>query len=191
MTFTVPTNEPDQLRAGDSWQWDRQDLTDYPATSWTLKYAFKNAAAHIEATASADGSNYSVRITAVTTLAYTAGKYHWVAYVETGAGASIERHQVDEGWLEVLPAFAQASPAALDDRTHARKTLEAIEAVIESRATVDQMKYTIGSRSLDRMPIADLLKFRDYYRAQVRSETLANDAANGKTGGHALVMRLK
>jgi hypothetical protein len=184
MTAPIPTNEPLQLRAGDTWQWNRQDLADnYPAPTWTLKYAFKNATQHFEVTAAADGAFFAATVAMATTAGYTAGKYSWVAWVETAT----ERHEVDRGWLTVLPVYTGTT--TLDDRTHARKTLEAIEAVIENRATLDQQKYTIGSRSLDRMPIKDLLEFRDYYRGQVFSQD-ANERIRNGYGAGRLVAKL-
>ena len=39
-----------------------------------------------------------------------------------------------------------------------------------SRATKDQQEYTIGSRSLKRIAIAELIKFREYYQAKVNAE---------------------
>ena len=91
------------------------------------------------------------------------------------------------GTLEVLPRYDQA--ANLDDRSHARKVLEAIEAVIEGRATKDQEEYTIGSRTLKRTPVKELLELRDKYRGEVHAEELAENARNGKQGGK-LVVRL-
>ena len=40
--MTVPTGEPTELVAGDTWTWDRS-LADYPAAGgWTLTYVFVN-----------------------------------------------------------------------------------------------------------------------------------------------------
>src|SRR5574340_527910 len=50
MAYTAPTNEPSALRAGDTWSWRREDLGDYPASSWTLKYYFRNSSAKFDAT---------------------------------------------------------------------------------------------------------------------------------------------
>jgi hypothetical protein len=185
MTAPVPTNEPFQARAGTTWTWQRQNLSDYPASAWTLKYAFKNAVAHFELTATASGDWYTATIAAATTLGYEPGKYRWVAWVESG----MEKYEVDTGWLEVLPPYNQATQAARDDRTHARRTLDAIEAVIENRATVDQMEYTIGNRHLKRMPVADLMKWRDYYRDQVFAEE-ANERIRNGYGASRLVAKL-
>lgn len=161
----IATNEPLELRVGDTWIWQRQDLSaDFPATTWTLKYAFKNATQHFEIIAAASGVYFLVNVAMATTAGYVAGHYSWVAWVETAT----ERHEVDDGFVDVLPTFNNAT--ALDDRGHARRMLDAIEAVLERRATKDQEEYTIGQRTLKRMPIKDLLEFRDRYRGEVRIE---------------------
>lgn len=64
--------------------------------------------------------------------------------------------------------------------SHAETVLAAIEAVIERRATVDQQSYSIEGRSLARMPIDDLLRFRSQYRAEVANEQAARAAAEGR-----------
>lgn len=174
--MTIPTNEPSELRAGLTWQWRREDLADYPAGTWTLKYWFKKTGStggNFSITASADGSNFSVSVAAATTAAYVAGDYSWAAQVTSGAQA----FEVDSGRTTILPRYDQA--ADLDDRSHARRVLEAIEAVIESRATKDQEEYSIMGRSLKRTPIEELLVLRDRYRAEVQSDDAAAQIAAG------------
>lgn len=175
MTIEVPTNEPLELRAGMTWAWDRTDLSDFPAPTWTLKYWFKRMGGtdKFSITATASGANHQVRVTPVTTAAYVADDYTWVAE----AGDGIDRHEVDRGTLKILPRYDQ--DAALDDRTHARKVLESIEAVLENRATKDQEEYTIGNRSLKRTPVAELLVLRDRYRREVADAAAAEQMANG------------
>lgn len=184
MTAPIPTNEPKQLRAGVTWEWTREDLTDYPASTWTLKYWFKktgSSGANFSITATADGNSFDVTVLAATTATYTAGDYTWVALVTSGA----ETREVDKGTLELLSRYDAA--ANLDDRTHAAKVLDAIEAVIEGRASLDQKSYTIGTRSLERMPLPDLLKFRDTYRGEVYAEEQAEAVRNGKGSGQVVV----
>jgi hypothetical protein len=57
-----------------------------------------------------------------------------------------------------------------DLRTHAKKVLDSIQAVIENRATVDQSSFTIAGRSLSRMTIEELFMVRDRYRAEFNEE---------------------
>lgn len=55
-------------------------------------------------------------------------------------------------------------------KTHAEKTLEAINAVIEKRATHDQQSYTVNGLSITRMNIEELLKFQKVYEIKVARE---------------------
>lgn len=184
----IPVNEPPEARAGLTWQWRREDLSDdYPASSWTLKYYLKQlgtGGAHIEITATADGDLFAVLVAASTTQGYTAGKYSWAAVV---TGGSSEVYEVDRGVLNVLARYDQAN--ALDDRSHARKMVDAIEALLENRATIDQQEYTIGARHLKRMTVEELTTWRDYYRSQVFQEDMVERARNGQ-GGNRFVVKL-
>jgi hypothetical protein len=186
MSASIPTTEPEELRVGLTWQWRREDLADYPASTWTLTYWFKQQAssgAKFSIVASADGDAYSISVAAATTAGYTADDYTWVAVVTSGT----EAFEVDHGTAKILPKYN--ADAALDDRSHAKKVLEAIEAVIEGRASKDQEEYTIGNRSLKRTPLEDLMKLRNQYKAEVFREQLEENARNGKQGSK-LVVRL-
>jgi hypothetical protein len=57
--------------------------------------------------------------------------------------------------------------------------LEAINALLEGRATKDQQSYRIGDRELTRIPVPELLKLRDYYKAEAQRETNAAALASG------------
>jgi hypothetical protein len=80
------------------------------------------------------------------------------------SGGSSEVYEVDRGTILFLPRYDQA--AAYDDRSHARKMLDAIESLLESRASADVLEYTIGSRHLKKMSPKELTDWRDYYRAR-------------------------
>jgi len=144
----IPTNEPEELRAGVQWEWRREDLSgDFPANGgWALKYWFKKTGAtpgNFSIDATADGVNFAVTVLAATTSAYVAGDYTWAAIVTK----TTEIREVDSGRLKILPRYDAA--ANLDDRSHVRKVLEAVEAVIENRASKTQRElvaFTIGSR---------------------------------------------
>lgn len=176
--------EPKNFTAGDTVKWTKS-VADYPASAgWALSYAFINAAAKFTASGVANGADFDVTISATTSASITAGDYYWEAYVTKAS----ERFKVGSGTVKVKPNLATAT--TLDARSHAKKTLDAIEAVIEGRATVDQQEYQIGNRSLKRMPIADLIVFAEKYRAMVRAEENAEAIAQGKTGKNKLYVRL-
>lgn len=183
----IATNEPTELRAGLTWQWTREDLVDYPASTWTLKYWLKKTGAtgaNLSIPAVADGDYFDVTVAASTTATYTAGEYTWVAVVTAGS----EAFEVDHGRLTILPRYDAASN--LDDRSHARVVLEAIEAVIEGRASKDQEEYTIGNRSLKRTPMKDLREMHTYYANKVAAEEAEDRLDAGEVGGRRLLARL-
>lgn len=174
--MTTPTNEPLELRAGDTWEWRREDLADYAAGTWTLTYRFKNASGGFEIVAAANGANHAVTVAAGTTANFLPGTYSWAAQAVNGT----TKKTVDTGELKVLPnLFAGAAATASDQRTHARKVLDAIEAVIEGRASLDQEEFQIGGRMLKRTKLSDLLMLRSRYAAEVAREQAAEKLANG------------
>jgi hypothetical protein len=63
---------------------------------------------------------------------------------------------------------------------HVEKVLDAIEAVIENRASQDQMSYSIKGTTLSRTPIADLLLLRREYKEEYKMELLKKDTDEGK-----------
>lgn len=101
----------------------------------------------------------------ITGTAPVSGKYRYTCY---GTDSNAAKHLIEVGDITVLPDPASIAVGA-DLQSHEEKVLAAIEAVIEKRATLDQQAYSLNGRTLQRTPIADLLKLRDYYRAAVQS----------------------
>lgn len=171
----IPTTEPATIVAGDTLKWKRS-LDDYKASDgWSLSYELVNSAGKYSISSSADGDDHSVEVAAGTTANYAPGVYQWAAFV-TKSG---ERYRVDYGTVEVVADFQTVD--SLDTRSHAKKTLDAIEAVLENRATKDQESYTINGRSLSRTPLDQLLAFRKQYRKDVAREAAAERRRNGKS----------
>lgn len=164
------------LTAGDTLDFTTS-VPDYLASAgWTLKYrlAPRGSGSAIDIVAAASGDDYVVQVAASTTGSWAAGFYAWAAYVEKSG----ERYTVGDGELQIRVASSTLA-AGTDKRSHARKVLDAINAVIEGRASKDQQEYTIGSRSLKRTPIEDLLVLRDKYRQEVANEAAAESVAAG------------
>lgn len=185
MAQTIPTKEPAFVVAGDSITWKRS-LADYPASAgWVLSYRLINAAGKIDITSAASGDDHLVSVTAVTSAAWVAGDYTWTAYVTKTA----ERYTLGSGAITVRPNLA-AQAAGFDTRSHAAKTLDAIEAVIEGRATQSHLSYSVAGRQMQFIPIPDLLVLRDKYRVEVRSEENAVRVANGLASRNRILVRL-
>jgi hypothetical protein len=157
---------PSNIIAGDTAEW-LLSLADYPASAWTLTYALVKDGVQVTFSGSQYGSTESHHINnnAVTTAGWTAGSYSYRATVSDGA----DRHTVEDGTIEIVADFASAT-TGYDDRSFAKKALDAIEAVILGRASQAQLEYTIAGRQLKFIPPAELMDLRDRYRAEYRAE---------------------
>lgn len=163
-----PTSEPLELVAGDFVAWKRTDLgTDYPPASYALTYTARldNTATAINLTATESGDDYLIEVDAATSAAWTVGFYTWQAYITRTSDSA--RVVVGTGRFEVL---ANRATASTDPRTHARKMLTLIEALLEGRAVSDVDSYEIAGRSLKKMAVRELLAWRDRYRAELAAE---------------------
>lgn len=176
MAATIPTTEPIAPRAGDTWRW-RRTLPDYQAPTWTLTYTAWNASAVISIIAAADGDAHSISVPPATTGAYAAGRYEWAARVTD----STDTHTIATGIWQILPALG----TALDTRSHARRMLDAINALIEGRAVdgdIDVVRTTIGDHTTE-FDLPTLIKLRGQYAALVASEDRAAAMARGERAG--------
>jgi hypothetical protein len=169
VSAAIPTIEPQQVRAGDTLRWTRS-FGDYPASDgWVLTYRLINAAQKydIAAITDSDGRGFDVVIPAATSKTYAPGDYSWVATVTKAATS--ERVTVAQGRITVLPDLA-AQAGAFDPRSANQQVLDGIEAMLAGRTDVQE--YTIGTRSIKRMPITELLAWRSVYVMKVRRERL-------------------
>lgn len=141
------------------------NLTAYPADSWTLTLHMRGPSS-INLAAVANDNRHQFSASAAETSQYKEGPYHYVLRATNNADEVV---QVDQGIVEVIPDLLGMAEGT-DTRSHAKKVLDAIEAVIEGRAQKDQAKYKINNRELERTPIPDLLQLRKTYKAEVYRE---------------------
>ncbi len=196
----IATKEPLEILAGDTLQW-KKALPDYPASSgFTLKYRLINAAGKIDLVSTADGDDHLISVSATLSAAYPAGTYMWISFVEKGSPAdpeadppvqdTLERHTIAQGTIDVKPSLAIQS-GGLDIRSHAKKVLDALEAVIEGRASRSDLEYAIGDKRFSNMSHADLIKARSFYREEYRRELAAENVKLGKSSGGRILSRFR
>jgi hypothetical protein len=174
-------NIPAKFRAGDSLSF-LDTLSEYPADeSWVLTYVISDGASRYELTSTASGSDHQITKTPTNTAKWVAGSYKWVAYVSDGT----DRHTIDSGWITIEPDLVNPT----DERNHVQKVLAAIEAVIEKRASMDQMKMQMNGRALERTPLEDLIKLRSQYKSELASIERAERIANGGAAGNQIKVR--
>lgn len=185
-----PSQEPETLVVGDRWVWQRPDLvTDYPTDQYALTYEFHcdtgGGGSHkFTVTASETTTSYVVEVASTITDDYTANQYKWYAFITRTSDS--ERVAVDNGLTSLVANYADTNA---DLRTHAKKVLDAVQAVIENRATIDQSSFSIAGRSLSRMSIDELFLVRDRYRAEYNEEVKKARIRNKKPSGNLIGVR--
>lgn len=168
LSFQVPdVTIPDSLVIGDYWQWRVPAEADYPASTWTLTFAFAgpdtvNVASGWTIAASTGGT-WLVQVAKATTAIYTPGRYQYRGYVTNGT----ERYQIFDGWIVFQPNVAVATG---DQRSTNQKILAAIENAITGRLTTQEESYSVGGRSISKTAIPELLRLRGIYTGIVWRE---------------------
>lgn len=154
---------------------------DYPAPDWTVSAVIRGPGV-INLTAAGDNMQHTFAVAAATTANWARGDY-WVS-IRAAKGADV--FEISKRQLQILPDLS-AQVAGYDGRTENEIALDAINAVLAKRATLDQQRYTINNRELWRTPMADLLKLQAFYKTRVRRE---RQKAAGVTGfGRAVPVR--
>lgn len=183
-----PQREPTALQAGDRWAWKRADLSaSYPTADYALSYVARlegAGATSIAITASETGGEYVVTVASATTAQYTAGTYRWTAYITRSADN--ERVEVGRGTWTVAPNRASSTS---DPRSSAKIMLDKIDSILLGRADADVSSYSIAGRSLSKIPVTELIQWRDHYAREVVREQQAERIAAGLGTGRKIVTR--
>lgn len=179
------TNEPSEITAGDHITWTRYDAAFLPSDGWTLKYAFRGPAA-INLVSTPDGTSHVIDIPGNTSKDFAAGAYSWAGYYEKSDGTRVTRYT---GRLKINPDLVAAT-AGFDGRSHAEKVLEAIERVIEGRATRGDQELSFDGKRIVKMTVAELIQLRQQYRNEVRAERARAAAKAGRRTGRIIKYRM-
>lgn len=172
--MTDNTSIPATLVAGDTWLWsDASAFASHPPPYWTLRYILRpvagGAAITIQGTAVTDC--YTLAAISANTAGFTPGEYEWAALAYEDGGD--ERAWVTSGRVVIAPDPATTTGSL---RSAAERTLAAITATIEGRATKDADAYSIEGRSITRTPMPDLLRLQAIYERKVAFERNPNAA---------------
>ena len=139
---------------------------DYPAADgWAVAMAIApdSGGTVTSVSASDDGGEWVVTLTAAASAALSPGVHGW-AIRASKAGF---RETILAGSLLVEADIA----ADTDRRSHARRVLDAVEAAIEGRATSADLEYVFADgRSIKMMGHDELYRMRDRYRREVARE---------------------
>jgi hypothetical protein len=182
----------DNIRAGDTLILEYSN-SDYSSADYDLWIALRGPSVVdlktgvSGVTIASSGSGWTVTVTAAVTAGWIAGDYWYTVYA--GQTSFATRYTAESGTLEILPSLS-AQIAGYTNKSHVKTVLDAIEAVIAGRASLDQMSYTIQGRSLSKTPLPELIEFRRIYRAEYAAEKKAERVAAGLDPGNLIKVRL-
>lgn len=172
-------NIPSVIQAGDTLSWN-ESLPDYPASSYNLAFDLRSLnCPPITITASANNDDFAISCNATTTKNWKQAVYKWQAYVFTGSAPDFTtKKTIGTGTVEIKQNLT-IFPSTEDPRSHVKKVLDSLEAVIEGKATLDQLSYSIAGRSLSKMSPEEIVKWRDEYKSKYQAELDAEKVEQG------------
>jgi hypothetical protein len=187
-------NIPNSLRSGDTIQWRDIPGADnlgnaISSSDYVLTYYLRTNTASEGATVvgTAYGTGWEFTIAAGTSTAFDAGQWFWQA-VATKTGSTVT---MGSGQLTVLRSLSYSgTPGAVDGRSQAQQDLDAVQAAIRAMISGGAVaEYSIGTRRLKKMEMADLLQLESKLKAEVKREQMADLIANGLGNPHNLFVR--
>lgn len=183
-----PTLEPENIVVGDFVQWRRTDLSgDYPNTAYTMTYVARitgGGNTEIQLLGTNYENDYLFTATSTTSASFVAGYYHW--QLEAFQTSSNNRIVIDRGSFNII---VDLDINGTDPRTHAEIMLGKIESLLSGKADADVANYSIAGRSLTKMSFDELIKVRDFYKAEFRKEQIADRIRQGRSTGSTVKVR--
>jgi len=181
----IPEKEPISFYKGETIVWKRTDIgSDYDPSSHSMVWEASlesNGSTRFSATVTESGTEYTFTLDDSATANYTAGDYFWVLKVIQTSDS--EKLVIDSGKLTVKDNFFGTTG---DTRSHAKVMLDKIESILEGRADADVSSYSIQGRSLSKISIAELLQWRDYYKAEYQKEVARFRTGNEEGSGRVV-----
>lgn len=183
--------EPTIIYAGDKIEWT-ESLSDYlPSEGWTLKYVLINSAARQTFASTDDNDSHKISLTSDDTSDWAPGSYTLQSYVEH-----------TDGTIEVIRRLTVTvkqnliTATTYDFRTHAQKTLEAINSAIEGRASQNVLSLQIStpggsSKALQYLSMDELIKAKNFYQSLVDSELQQEKIEAGLDPGNKILISFK
>lgn len=158
-TTETPLSEPETIVAGSYLAWRRDlEITDELVTiSYRLFPLAGGSSIDINGSYVLSGT-WLFEVLSATSATWATGEYRW-DLIATRTSDSEEKC-LETGRLTIF--------ATTDDRrTHAEIMVTKIESVLSGRADHDIESYSIKSRSISRMSVSELIKWRDYYLDEI------------------------
>ena len=181
-------NVPALIFAGDTVKWSEPATSEHNSASWTrtvsLRHRTDADVLNIVGVAAA-GGGWDFTITATQSATLGTGTVWFQDYVTAGS----ERFTLGNGSIEVQANVA-VTTGAFDGRSQFEQDLDAVRAEMRARITGGSVQeYSIGNRSLKKMPMSDLIAMESKLKADVARETRRKRIAQGLDSGRAVYVR--
>lgn len=139
---------------------------DFPAPTYNaVLYLTSHGKTTITVNAIDYSSEHRFLLSGGSTQSWVAGTYDWMVRVD-GLGVLVT---AASGKITLLPDPAQLN-ANSDARSHARKTLDLLQAAIEGRLPNALDSYSVDGRTLNKVKFTELVQMRDRYQGIVNAE---------------------
>lgn len=181
----IPTREPDCIVRGDTAKWIVDPGSDYPPGTWSLQFAFVTASTRVLKSGADNGDGrFLMHLTpADSLLLATPGLWFYQAKVTDGT----DEYTIRKGRLEVIQEF-ESQASGFDARSHWKKVLDALESVLQGKASKDVLSYSIATRSLAKASWDELRSAYEWYAAKYQAELEKERIAQGRGGRRGRVL---
>jgi hypothetical protein len=130
-----------------------------------------------------DSDAFTFSVPASATSGWTAGQYTYIIYVTKDT----DRFRVETGTVNVIRDYV--SMDSYENRSWAERTLNAVNATLEGRASSDINSMTHRGRQISKMPIPELLQLRSQLIKEVNREKVQERLARGEGSGRLIRVR--
>ena len=184
----IPEKEPISFYKGETVVWKRTDIgADYAPSSHSMVWEASlqtNGSTRFSATVTESGTEYTFTLDNSATSGYTAGDYVW--FLKVLQTSDSETLIIDSGKITVKDNFFATTG---DTRSHAKIMVDKLESLLEGKADADVSSYAIAGRSLNKLTVEEMLKWRDYYKAEYQREIQEFRIGNNEGSGSVVKVR--
>ena len=184
----IPEKEPISFYKGETVVWKRTDIgADYAPSSHSMVWEASlqtNGSTRFSATVTESGTEYTFTLDNSATSGYTAGDYVW--FLKVLQTSDSETLIIDSGKITVKDNFFATTG---DTRSHAKIMVDKLESLLEGKADADVSSYAIAGRSLNKLTVEEMLKCRDYYKAEYQREIQEFRIGNNEGSGSVVKVR--
>lgn len=195
-TTKYPKSHPECIILGSHIGW-RLSLEDYTAADFTLRYDLQKIGedpvddADVSITGSyqtIDGSPYWVFEVDHATSSAAPWTDEFAKDVQCRWSLVVVRNS-DSNEAIIQNGFLRVYTAQSDRRTHAEIMVDKITSILENRADHDVNSYSIKSRSISRMSVDELIRWRDYYLSEIRGGASSVNDGKAKINRRSVQVR--